>query len=441
MSQAALSTQTITNNAYGAAAGATETLSTLVYHSKAVQPLSATDLYRLARAAQVRNHAESITGLMLYDDSHFFQWLEGPSESLARIMRSIRDDPRHTEIEILNSQQTTARFFGDWNMKLALNGPRDAAWKREVIKPSRDIIKDLRRQPDAAAHLLAKLAPPPALPDIATPVSVVPKTTHEAKAILHTLVLESVVSELAAKLTPTLLAPRLSAVDLRVRELAGRLIASDQPAALALIKDACARECLILPCFTTLLEPTARHLGDLFRDDLCSEFDVTLGLCQLQIAVRVLSAGVPPVYRDDYSAPLVLVVPEPGELHSFSGFLNSESLWNAGWAPRIEYPRNDQALEDLVSATWFDVLDLSLSAALSRTHWLPRMTRTIALVRRASRNPDLSIVVSGRVFAEQADAHSLVGADAGVTGALQVKQTIVRSLNDRQVLRDFRIAS
>jgi hypothetical protein len=44
-------------------------LSTLVYRSRAVAPLSRQDLQGLMQAAQARNRREAITGVMLYHDS------------------------------------------------------------------------------------------------------------------------------------------------------------------------------------------------------------------------------------------------------------------------------------------------------------------------------------------------------------------------------------
>jgi hypothetical protein len=94
-------------------------LSRVVYRSRAVAPLSPGDLQRLIAAAQARNRREAVTGVVLYDNDCFFQWLEGPAPSVARIMGSIRQDPRHADIEVLNDQSSQDRFFGDWSMKLA----------------------------------------------------------------------------------------------------------------------------------------------------------------------------------------------------------------------------------------------------------------------------------------------------------------------------------
>jgi hypothetical protein len=74
------------------------------------------------------------------------------------------------------------------------------------------------------------------------------------------------------------------------------------------------------------------------------------------------------------------------------------------------------------------VLDLSLSAAFRREHWLPRLTKTIDAARHASRNPTLVVVVGGRVFAEHVALGAQVGADAASTTALHVDQSIMDGL-------------
>ena len=58
------------------------------------------------------------TGLLIYDQGCFFQWLEGPAAGLARIWASIGRDPRHHDIQILRQQELPRRFFGSWDLRL-----------------------------------------------------------------------------------------------------------------------------------------------------------------------------------------------------------------------------------------------------------------------------------------------------------------------------------
>jgi hypothetical protein len=411
---------------------AKDALSTVVYRSRAVRSLSPPELHELTLTAQSRNGREAITGVMLYDNDHFFQWLEGPPDSVGRLMGSICNDRRHTDIEILNKRPTQARAFGDWSMKLAARVPSSVAWQRDVIKPPREIIENLRRRPEAAPALLVKLVPARGVAGDGLASDSMARATlnRRTAAVLRSVMLSVVIPRLAGEAESLLPAEgRLPPGNPRAPELADLLIAPDQAAAVELINELRAGRAFAGSLYATLFEPAARSLGDLWSEDACSEFDVTLGLCRLQTAARLLDAGALGPVPSGLPQPVVLVTPEPGELHRLGAALDSEVLWNAGWSPQCEYPADDKALQDLVSETWFDVLDLSLSAAFRRERWLPRLTRTIAQARRASRNPALVVIVGGRMFVEEDTAGSEVGADLATRTSLRVDRSILESLN------------
>lgn len=409
--------------------GGAALMSKLIYRSRAVNPLSSLELYKLALAAQSRNRAESITGLVLYDKDSFFQWLEGPAESLERIMCSIRNDPRHTDIEVLENRSAGTRMFAEWSMKLAATGEPAESWRRDVLQPPPRIIKSLRRNPQAAPHLLPALMPFSSgiLAEKVTefrPSSRV-KLNHHAAAMLKTVILERVIPELLDQHNVLHIGARPLPVHKRVWELADLLLAADQAAAVELIREVQSETVPILLHYATLFEPAARRLGDLWGEDICTELDVTLGMSRIQSAVRMLNAKAARRIAPGAPGPVILIAPEPGEMHSLGAALDSEVMWNVGWNPHCEYPRDDHALEDLVAAKWFDVLDLSLSTAFRREHWLPRLKKSIAAAREASRNPALVVVVGGRLFAERLAVGAQVGADAASMTALQVNRSIM----------------
>lgn len=346
-------------------------LSTLVYRSRCVEPWSAEDLSRMVDASRVRNRAASVTGLLICDDDQFFQWLEGPTDRLARLWRSIRQDPRHTDIEILGDAPTPVRFFGDWDMKLAT---------RSSVNP-----ETVRR---AAAGLAAPRAGSIPVLDPGGPWS---PPEHP-----------------------------------RAGELARLLMGADPDASSLLIDELHAHCDSIAQLCATVFEPAARVLGNLWSADDCSEFDVTLGLGRLQSAARelALNSSASPRVMSGSRLHSVLVVPMPGEMHSLGATLDAELLWQAGWDMRCELPDTDVALCWLLAGQWFDALDLSLSVAFEREHWLPRLTQTIAFARAASRNPALRVVVGGRAFFEQPDRHTQVGADAACMTAQRIESVL-----------------
>jgi methanogenic corrinoid protein MtbC1 len=411
-------------------------LATVVYHSRAAVPLSAGDLHQLTVAAQARNRAESITGVMLYDDSHFFQWLEGPADSVDRIMRSIRSDPRHTDIEVLDSGPLRARMFADWNMKFAARGAVAESWRHDILEPPPEIVESLRRRPEAAPVLLVKLVAGPAVAAVVAvegrTETVVPLAPHRTRAsVLQGVFLSAVVPALLDRHPVPAPRGKIWRPHRQVAELATLLIAADQTEARLLIEELCAHEGSVWPLYATLFEPAARLLGDRWDRDDCSEFDVTLGLSRLRMAVRHLSDDVPPIAASLAYEPVVLIAPEPGEVHGLGAALDSEVLWHAGWHPHCEFPATDKALQDLLAATWFDVLDLSLSVAFRREDSLARVATTIARARDASRNPSIAVIVGGRVFVEQKTAGGKVGADGACRTALDIEQAIQQGMMRR----------
>ena len=402
-------------------------LAKLVYRSKAVRQLSAPELQALTTVAQARNSREAITGLMLYDNERFFQWLEGPEDGVGRVMDSIRADPRHTDLEVLESHPARERAFADWSMKLATPVPIMASWREDVIAPPSDIVEELRKRPEAAPCLLVKLGPwsgearAPAEDDF----SRLPLDRKTA-AILKSVFLSAVMPQLrpASGLAPA----ARPGVNPRAPELVELLVANDPTAAAQLLQELLESGTTFGLHAATLLEPAARLLGDLWSEDNCTEFDVTLGLCRLQAAARLFDADISYRAPSRLVQPAVLIVPEPGELHRLGAALDDTVLRHAGWTPHREYPADNQALGDILSASWFDVLDLSLSTAFRRDQNLAQVTETISQARRASQNPSMVVVVAGRVFVEEAGAGAIVGADLASTTALDVNRSILRTV-------------
>lgn len=114
--------------------------------------------------------------------------------------------------------------------------------------------------------------------------------------------------------------------------------------------------------------------------------------------------------------------------------LDAEMLWQAGWSPRVDFPSSSSALDSLVASTWIDALDLSLSTSFQRDHRLAQLGKTIASARLASLNPDVVVVVSGRVFSdlaktsESAATGRRIGADGTFGSAALAQSAILQAL-------------
>jgi blue light- and temperature-responsive anti-repressor len=90
----------------------------LTYKSTATAAPSAGDLDLLVAKARARNRSLGVTGMLLFEDGHFLQTLEGSPAALETLWSSIRQDGRHNHIEVLSEHIVTARLFSDWDLLL-----------------------------------------------------------------------------------------------------------------------------------------------------------------------------------------------------------------------------------------------------------------------------------------------------------------------------------
>jgi hypothetical protein len=88
----------------------------LIYVSSAVRPLSQLELLDILEVSRTKNEEAEITGLLLYKDGNFMQFLEGPRENVCSLMEKIKKDPRHRGVITLLQQEQRGREFSNWSM-------------------------------------------------------------------------------------------------------------------------------------------------------------------------------------------------------------------------------------------------------------------------------------------------------------------------------------
>jgi hypothetical protein len=88
----------------------------LIYQSSATVAITPDQLQQLLPAWRAHNHADDISGMLLYGDAGIMQVLEGPAEQVHRVYDRIASDPRHYEVCILADGAVPARAFSEWSM-------------------------------------------------------------------------------------------------------------------------------------------------------------------------------------------------------------------------------------------------------------------------------------------------------------------------------------
>jgi len=166
--------------------------------------------------------------------------------------------------------------------------------------------------------------------------------------------------------------------------------------------------------FVRLLAPAARHLGEQWKQDRLDFVDVTMGLWRLQEVLRELAARTPPIIhglRDPRSA---LFSPFPGEQHSFGTAMIDECFARAGWKTQLMIDPGRGELLARVANQSFDLIGLTVSCD---SH-IGALSPLIVAVRNVSKNPDLCVMLGGRVLIENPHLADMVGADGTAATAL-----------------------
>lgn len=97
-----------------------------IYTSSAVKPFSDKELGLLLESAARFNRIHDITGLLLYASGTFMQVLEGESAVLDELMRKIKADTRHRDVNVLVRNTRKTRDFSQWSMGFRRMDKRDA---------------------------------------------------------------------------------------------------------------------------------------------------------------------------------------------------------------------------------------------------------------------------------------------------------------------------
>jgi MerR family transcriptional regulator, light-induced transcriptional regulator len=181
-----------------------------------------------------------------------------------------------------------------------------------------------------------------------------------------------------------------------------------------------------------LLAPTARQLGEMWEADLCDFTDVTLGLWRLQQVMREFMETNPGDGESRLRGLRALLVPAPGEQHTFGLAMVMEFFRRAGWDVCAGPGATVGELRAMVSDDWFDVVGISVGVG-SR---LDLVASCIRAIRKSSRNPHVGVIVGGRAFNDHAERIVEIGADALVTDGphapLHAEHLLARLARDRR---------
>jgi methanogenic corrinoid protein MtbC1 len=216
-----------------------------------------------------------------------------------------------------------------------------------------------------------------------------------------------------APLAPAVASLLVTAV--HVADLVGLVLSRGEPEAVAFVEAMHDQGAAAESLYLDLLAPAARRLGEMWEDDTCDFTDVTIGLWRLQNAMRELSPSFLRVADTATQGPRVLLVPLPGEDHTFGLSMVYEFFRRAGWNAWSGPVESSADLRGLVRREWVEVIGFSLAC----DEKLDVVRAEIRSVRRASMNPSLAVLVGGPGFTVNPWLAAEVGADGTATDGRQ----------------------
>lgn len=268
---------------------------------------------------------------------------------------------------------------------------------------------------EPAPHGAEHAAPPPRGPAMGAPARAARQAARLVRMIevevVPRLVLAGRAAGRASAAEPVAAAPGPE----DVVALVGLVIGADAAAPLAYVEELRLRGVTLERLYLDLFAVTAQRLGQLWTEDLCSFADVTVGLARLQGLVREYSPAFMPSVEAHDPRRSALLIPVPGEQHTFGLVMVAEFFLRAGWEVRSEPMMSNEDVRSAVRNRWFAIAGISIG----NNDRLDGLAALIRLVRRESCNRGIGVMVGGRVFAEQPDLAGLVGADATATDGRQ----------------------
>ena len=114
----------------------------IVYCSRAAPGVGKAAVDKILQSAHRNNPAHGITGLLVFGGGIFFQWLEGPRDSVTDLMNKIRVDGRHHDVvELTTGEEVRERMFPNWDVELV-----SAQDIRDVLSDAKQSADDSRSQ-------------------------------------------------------------------------------------------------------------------------------------------------------------------------------------------------------------------------------------------------------------------------------------------------------
>ncbi len=95
-----------------------ENLTFLLYASQALNTLEESARLALEKKSQLYTDLKEITGVLVYRQGFFMQYLEGHETSVLDLFRKLRGNEHHYNVRVLSRGLIDKRLFPNWTMRI-----------------------------------------------------------------------------------------------------------------------------------------------------------------------------------------------------------------------------------------------------------------------------------------------------------------------------------
>jgi len=131
----------------------------LIYSSEASPDLVLADFEKMLTEFRVRNQARGITGMLLLVEGVFVQILEGESDRVLALMRSLERDGRHHDLKVFYRNFVAERSFASWSMAYLSPSAEEVARWAELggATTIQDVLASLESDPKRVEGFVVNL--------------------------------------------------------------------------------------------------------------------------------------------------------------------------------------------------------------------------------------------------------------------------------------------
>jgi hypothetical protein len=135
-------------------------LSQIVYVSVRKPNCTEAEIEKILDSCKKNNGQVDITGVLLYSETQFIQYLEGAYREIIGLYDKIKLDDRHKNISLIASAPIKVRTFPSWQMGVKKFDTQSIEFKTDIDHSGKElfnaILSGKNQEPDKAVALIKK---------------------------------------------------------------------------------------------------------------------------------------------------------------------------------------------------------------------------------------------------------------------------------------------